>query len=301
MSEPIRVPLIPDCAPCIMGTMKILIPLLTGDEKEQAGYFALVYRMLSEGYAERINPAPLSVRIYREIYSKAGVEDPFREIKRISKDAALEAFPAIEHRIESLQGYQKLRACIASAIAGNVIDFSTTGHDPELDRLVEIFDEIMEEGFAVDASESLWKSMTSKTGKLVFLADNAGEVIFDIPLLRLFNDMKWSVTYVVKGKAMINDAIREDVLGTEIKELASIADTGAWALGVPPEYVSEEFLELVETSDLVISKGQANIETFPEIQERYNIETYYITRAKCPHISRAVGAKKGDSVVIRQL
>ena len=279
----------------------MLIPLLTEDEVKQAEYFALVYRMLSEGYNERINPAPLSVRIYRELYSRAGAEDPYKEIKRISKEAALKAFPAIEQRILSLQGYQKLRSCIASAIAGNVIDFSTTGHNPELDRLVEIFDEIVKEGFAVDASESLWKSMISKTGNLLFLADNAGEVIFDIPLLRLFNDMKWSVTYVVKGKAMINDAVREDVLGTEIEELAVIADTGAWALGVPPEYVSKEFIGLVEKSDLVISKGQANIETFPEIQERYNIETYYITRAKCPHISQAIGAKKGDSVVLRQL
>jgi uncharacterized protein with ATP-grasp and redox domains len=57
---------------------------------------------------------------------------------------------------------------------------------------------------------------------------------------------------------------------------------------------------LVEKSDLVISKGQANIETFPEIQREKEVETYYITRAKCPHISQAVGAKKGDSVVLRR-
>ena len=283
-----------------MGTMKILVPLLTKDSVKQAEYFALVYQMLSDGYSERINPAPLSVRIYRELYSRAGIEDPYREIKKVSKEAALKAFPSIEKKIESESGYHKLRACIAAALAGNVIDFSTTGHDPDLERLIEIFDEIMNKGFAVDASELLWKALNSKPGRALYLADNAGEVIFDVPLLRLFNEMNWSVTYVVKGKPMINDAVREDVIGTEIEELAKIADTGAWALGVPANEVSKDFLDLIETSDLVVSKGQANIETFPELQQKYGIETYYITRAKCPHISKAVGAKKGDSVVLRQ-
>ncbi|MFW9982700.1 MAG: ARMT1-like domain-containing protein, partial [Candidatus Thorarchaeota archaeon] len=97
-----------------------------------------------------------------------------------------------------------------------------------------------------------------------------------------------------------NDATREDIQGTEIEKLASIADSGAWAHGVPLEYVSKEFLDLFRESDLVISKGQANIETVPAIQEMTGVETYYITKAKCSHISQAIGAKKGSNVVLRR-
>lgn len=298
MSDPIQVPLIPDCASCIVGSLKILVPLLSENESEQAEYFALSFRMLAEGYEERLEPAPLSVKIYRELYTRADVRDPYAEIKRISKEAALRALPVIEQRIESLKDYHKLRACIAAAIAGNVIDFNTAGHDPDLSRLVEVFDEIMTEGFAIDASDSLWRSLSTRAGNLLFLADNAGEVILDIPLLRFLRDMKWSVTFVVKGQSMINDATHEDVEGTEIEELTTVADTGAWAHGIPIKDVSEEFLELVNVSNLVISKGQANIETFPEIQRKFKVETYYITRAKCPHISQVIGAKKGDSVIV---
>jgi uncharacterized protein with ATP-grasp and redox domains len=57
---------------------------------------------------------------------------------------------------------------------------------------------------------------------------------------------------------------------------------------------------LVKHSDLIISKGQANIETVPEIQQMTGIETYYITKAKCSHISQAIGAKRGDNVVLRR-
>ena len=283
-----------------MDSLKILVPLLTPDENKQAEYFALAFRLLSEGYENRTEPAPLSIGMYRDLYNKASIQDPYAEIKRISTEAALKALPAIDKIIEPLEGYARFRACLAASIAGNVIDFNTGGHKPNLEKLVEVFNSIQKERFAIDDSEQLWRSLQARNGKLLFLADNAGEHILDIPLLRLLKDMGWSVTFIIKGQAMINDVTIEEVRGTEIEKLTQIADTGAWAHGVPIKWVSREFLQLVTESDLVISKGQANIETFPEIQRETNIETYYITRAKCPHISQAVGAKKGDSVILRR-
>ncbi len=283
-----------------MDSLKILVPLLTSDENKQAEYFALAFRLLSEGYENRTEPAPLSIGMYRDLYNKAGIQDPYAEIKRISTEAALKALPTIDKIIEPLEGYARFRACLAASITGNVIDFNTSGHVPNLEKLVEVFNSIQNEKFAIDDSEQLWRSLQARNGKLLFLADNAGEHILDIPLLRLLKDMGWSVTFIVKGQAMINDVTIEEVRGTEIEKLTQIADTGAWAHGVPIQWVSREFLQLVTESDLVISKGQANIETFPEIQRETNIETYYITRAKCPHISQAVGAKKGDSVILRR-
>ncbi|MFX0045227.1 MAG: ARMT1-like domain-containing protein, partial [Candidatus Hermodarchaeota archaeon] len=87
---------------------------------------------------------------------------------------------------------------------------------------------------------------------------------------------------------------------TEMEKLVTIRNTGAWAHGVPKKWVSDEFLRLVEESNLAISKGQANIETFPEIQREFSLETYYLLRGKCPHISAAVGATKGQNVVLRR-
>ncbi|TFG32034.1 DUF89 family protein [Candidatus Thorarchaeota archaeon] len=283
-----------------MNSLKVLVPLLTSDENKQAEYFALAFRRLSEGFKNRIEPAPLSIGLYQELYNKAGMKDPYAEIKKVSTEAALKALPTIDKIIEPLKGLDRFRACIASSITGNVIDFNTAGHEPDLDHLVEVFNSIQTEGFAIDDSEQLWESLQSRHGNLLFLADNAGEHILDIPLLRLLKDIGWSVTFIVKGQAMINDVTIEEVRGTEIEELAEVADSGAWAHGVPLQMVSKEFLQLVSDSDIVISKGQANIETFPEIQREPNVETYYITRAKCPHISKAVGAKKGDNVVLRR-
>lgn len=283
-----------------MNSLKLIVPLLVPDETKHAEYFAYAFRLLADGFENRIEPAPLSIELYQKLYTKAGNMDPFVEIKKISTEAALKALPTIDKIIEPLEGIDRFRACIASALTGNVIDFNTAGHEPDLDNLEEMYRSIQTQGFAIDDSDHLWRSLNAKTGNLTFLADNAGEHIFDIPLLRLIKEMGWRITFVVKGQAMANDVTRAEIAGTEIEDLATIADTGAWAHGVPLHLVSEEFLQLISNSDLVIAKGQANIETFPEIQREIKVETYYISRAKCPHISQVIGATKGDSVIIRR-
>lgn len=300
MSDRIEVPLIPDCSACIANSLKTLIPLLSEEEEEQNKLFSFAFKRMSEGYRENLTPILLSIRLYQELYKMGGVEDPYSEIKKLSNESAIKALPLIEKKIEPLEGFARLRTCLAASITGNVIDYNTAEHTPDLGALVEVFDTILAEGFALDDSGHLWSSLKAHTGKLLYLADNAGEVILDIPFLRFLKELGWETTFVVKGQPMINDATEDDIRGTEIEELATIANSGAWAHGVPVEYVSKEFLKLMAESDLVISKGQANIETVPEIQRKTGVETYYVTKAKCSHISQAIGATKGDNVVVRR-
>ncbi|MHA1925716.1 MAG: damage-control phosphatase ARMT1 family protein [Candidatus Thorarchaeota archaeon] len=299
-SDEIHVPLVPECSACIIDSLRLLIPLLTDDKEEQYKLFNHAYDRIARAYEKREIPIELAIDLYRELYEHTGKEDPYSEIKKRSIEAAKKVLPTIEQSISKLNGYEKLRAALTAAITGNVIDFNTAGHSPDLEELGKIYEEILEEGFAIDHSKNLWQSLTSKKGEALFLGDNAGETLFDVPLLRLINDLGWHVTYAVKGRPLANDAVRSDVEGTEVERLSKIVDTGAWAYGVPKKWVSKEFLDTVQHSDLVISKGQANIESFPEIQREMNIETYYVTRGKCSHISRAVFARKGDNVVLRR-
>ncbi|MFX1264796.1 MAG: DUF89 domain-containing protein, partial [Promethearchaeota archaeon] len=300
MPDEISVPLVPECSACMIESLKILIPLLAAEEKEQYNLYSLAFSRLSEGFSKQLDPIEISVSLYRELYDKVGVKDPYSALKKQSIKAAKRVVPTIEKLISGLEGPEKLRAALAASIAGNVIDFNTAGHDPDLNNLRGVFEGIFQSGFAIDDSSLLWESLTTRKGKMLFLGDNAGETLFDIPLVRLVTDLGWDVTYVVKMRPMVNDAVEEDVRGTEMEKLVTIRNTGAWAHGVPKKWVSDEFLRLVEESNLAISKGQANIETFPEIQREFSVETYYLLRGKCPHISAAVGATKGQNVVLRR-
>ncbi len=273
-----------------MNSLQILVPLLAEEKEHQMQLLTFAYQKIAEGYEKNLEPLILSVDLHQRLYERGKNFDPYREIKNRSIKAAEKALPLIEKSVAEYDEYEKLRAALAASIAGNLIDFNTAYHTPNLDGLVEVYESILGEGFALDDSQALWQTLRSRQGHVVYLADNAGETHFDIPLLRIFNDLGWKVTYVVKGEAMINDATRTDIQGTELESLAEIADTGGWAHGVPKRWVSQEFLRLVSDCDLVISKGQANVESFPEIQRELCVETYYLFRAKCPHIAVSVGA-----------
>ncbi len=299
-NKPIDVHLIPECAPCIMKSLQILVPLLETENEAQMKLFAHAYKRLAEGYAKKIPPVILSIKLYQELYEMGNTYDPYRKLKDQSIAAAEQALPHVEAEIGKYEGYQKLRAALAASIAGNLIDFNTAYHEPELDALNDGFMNIIREGFALDDSQHLWNRITAASGTVAVLGDNAGETLFDIPLLEILHAKGWDIVYVVKARPMINDATREDIKGSRIPDLATIADNGGWAHGVPRQFVSLEFLDTVANSDLVLSKGQANVETFPEIQKELGIETYYIMRAKCPHIANALGANVGDNVIARR-
>jgi uncharacterized protein with ATP-grasp and redox domains len=299
-NKEIQVPLAIECSSCMIDNLGTLVPLLTDNIEKQFDLYKLTYELLAKGFKKRLDPATLSIDIYRKLYTKCNAHDPYRIIKSDSIEAAKKALPIVEKAISNQAGFQKLRLALAAAITGNVLDFNTAGHNPNLDELGKTFDEIVRQGFAIDHSDLLWDTLNASNGKIVFLADNAGETLFDIPLVRLVTEIGWKGIYVVKDQPIINDAVLEDVQNTEIKNLAELVTTGAWAFGTPRNDVSKEFLELIQSSDIVISKGQANIETFPEIQRELQVETYFVLRSKCKHIASRLGVKKGDNVVIRR-
>ncbi|MGV9169993.1 MAG: damage-control phosphatase ARMT1 family protein [Promethearchaeia archaeon] len=294
------VPLIPDCSACMVNSLKTLVPLLTKDKQRQFELFSIAFSILATGFDEKKDPATLSIQLYRELYSLEDAQDPYHEIKAMSNQAAKKCMNGINKRINALKGYEKLRAALAAAIAGNMIDFNTAGHDPDLTKLGEAFTAIERQGFALDDSQSLWSRLTSKKGNMVFLADNAGETYFDLPLIEIAKNHCWTVTYVVKDRPMMNDAVVGDIEETGIQKIAEVITSGAWSFGVPRKWVSQQFLDIVSNADVVISKGQANIETFPEIQRDLNVETYYLSRAKCPHIAGVLGVAKGQNVVLKR-
>lgn len=298
MPDRIEIPLAPECAPCIIYSLKQLIPLLTDDPDEQFRLISVAMARVSEGFEKRTYPLPLSIDIYAELYELAGVEDPFTEVKKTSTQVAMRLLPEIEVIVNALEGYNRLRAAIAAAITGNLIDYSTAAHRPDLTSLLDDYQRILDEGFNPDHTSQLWQGVKSRNGVAVIVGDNAGEVIFDVPLVRLLRDEGWQVYYVVKGGPMANDATRDDVRDTPLEELTVITDTGAKAHGVPINMVSREFLSLLDEADLIISKGQANLESLPEIQEQLQFPVYYILRAKCPHMSRCYGVEVGSNVVM---
>jgi uncharacterized protein with ATP-grasp and redox domains len=294
----LNVELSSECSVCLIRGLGKLISMVETDPKNQLELYSEAFHILSQGFKERFKPAAIVNHINRRIASLTGIDDPYLELRLNSIKHSREAMSVIEEKLQNYCDYPGLRGALAASITGNLIDFHSAGHTPDLYSLSKLFDQICITGFAIDDSARLWKILTQSTGNLFVIADNAGESLFDVPLLRQFKNHGWHIQYCVKSGPIVNDATYADVKGTEIEEIASVVTTGARAIGTPVDEVTESFLDQVKASDLVLSKGQANLETFPEIQRVCNVSTFYILRAKCPHIAQTLRVETSTNIVL---
>ncbi|MDD1779293.1 MAG: ARMT1-like domain-containing protein, partial [Candidatus Helarchaeota archaeon] len=132
------------------------------------------------------------------------------------------------------------------------------------------------------------------------IADNAGEVFFDLFLLKLLKKFRVKTILVVKSTPVSNDATMDDVSDPVFKAVATkVMTTGTNALGVSIIESSQEFLKSLQTADFIIAKGQSNFETlFYYAKQLTDKPIYFLFRAKCPAIAHFLGQTVGKNVVL---
>jgi len=267
------------------------------DERVKFDVMKEVAGVLSCDLERNSNLPEVSTGIFRMISDRTGVPDPFKaekdECNRISLPIAERLSPAILGIHDSVE---RLRSGVLAAIAGNTMDLGTSGHSFELSSFEEEYDRIVDNGLAIDDIGKLYEILNrSKT--VLYLADNAGEIAFDRILVSIIQDLGPRVTVAVKGGPISNDATIEDAHFVGMNEIADLITTGADHLGVSFKESSEDFLERFDSSDLIISKGQSNLETLSHNGEKIKRPVAYILKAKCPPIAKALGCRLGDNVL----
>jgi uncharacterized protein with ATP-grasp and redox domains len=216
---------------------------------------------------------------YDVVAAITGNPDPFRAKKREHNDLALTMERELDKIVESAP--DKLRAALQLAAAGNVIDMGILKSFDIKDAVKQV----LEQGFAADDYGELVEALSSAKEILV-VGDNAGEIVFDKPLVKLLTD-RARVFYAVKSVPIINDATEEDAEYTGMSEIASVLATGTGVIGAPIDCVSDEFRHVLDRSDLIIAKGQGNFETMDVLP--HNI--FFILKAKCPAVAHEMGVR----------
>lgn len=176
------------------------------------------------------------------------------------------------------------------AIAGNIIDFSVGLKLEHSDVVRSVEDSIKHDIFGTGTAAL--REAVEKSNNIMYIADNAGEIIFDKFLLENLPLNK--VTYVVKGGPIVNDATMQDAISTGIVNLVKVIDNGHAAQGTILKDCSSTFKNEFSKADLIISKGQANFETLSDIKDK---TIFYLLRAKCSSVASAIGCKQMDYVL----
>ncbi len=241
------------------------------------------------------NPPEMGRTIYTLVREMTGVKDPFKEIKENSNKFALKLYPKFKQEIKNSE--DKLLTAIKLSIAGNVIDYGVKNSLNVEEEINEIFNKDFKsnnENIKAVFRYQEFKEILSKVNHVIYLADNAGEVVFDRLLIEeLIEELGKQVIYVVRDKPIINDALIEDAIFCGINKVAKITSSGSDAPGTIMKYCSSEFIELYQNAKLIISKGQGNYESLSEEDK----SIFFLFKAKCPVIAKDIGCEVGDMVL----
>ncbi len=237
-------------------------------------------------------PSVYITHVHRMLKARAGLAMPFRELRERCNAAGLALAARIGPRAQALEGdLERLQFLARWAIAGNHLDFRTvgTGYDLAAERIEASLESVVAEGLAIDHIEALLE-LIRQGSRIVYLADNVGEIALDALLVGELQRYASRVTFVVKGGPITSDATLDDARTIGLDALAPVITSGPDTLGIPiDDEMSAELREALAEADLVIAKGQANYYALSELAPGLAAHCVCLLRTKCALAATSLG------------
>ncbi len=234
------------------------------------------------------SPAEVSLVVYELTSRYSGNADPYNALKRQQNALALAMEPEMRELLR--QSDNPLLTALHLAAAGNIIDLGIM-HADQIDVHGAV-EQALREQFSIDHSAMLLDSL-SRCRDLLYLLDNAGEIVFDKMLIEELQKHT-RVTAVVKGGPILNDVLMEDAHEVGLTEVCDVIDNGGAFIGCPLDLVSPTFMERMTNADVIIGKGQGNYETVDD----FDGDVFLLLKAKCEIIARHMGVSLGKVALI---
>jgi len=275
-----------ECVPCFVRQALDASRMVTDNPEVHERVLRETLRLSTELRFDQ--PPPwMGCQIHRLLKEATGNEDPYAQAKAHSNSLALSLLPELKTLVNNSK--DSFNTALRLAIAGNIIDFGCKTKVTDEDVQCSI-DSALNDPLDNNMVQSL-KNTINQSEDILYLTDNAGEIILDRLLIEQMPAER--VTVVVKGAPIINDATYADAEIAGLTSLVKVIDNGTDIPGTILEQCPTEFQKRFSQADLVISKGQGNYETLSH--EDGNI--FFLLKAKCPVIARDIGCRVGELVV----
>ena len=270
-TEPIR--LKPECITCLVKSRLNKYPEDISVE-EKIDYMQRVMKEIAE--LPKHYSAPVAVRTISRIQKEMfGQAEDYREIKRYFNELMMKKVPELAENVKKSE--DPLKLAIQYAMTGNYIDFGAFDRVDE--RKLEVFFEEAKKNPVNENEFSALKEDLEKAKHIVYLLDNCGEAVVDKLLISVIRKQnpKAKITAVVRGSDVLNDATMEDAVQIGLNEVAKVIGNGTDIAGTCLDEISKEAKDMIDSADVILSKGQGNFETLQNCGK--NI--YYIFMCKC--------------------
>ncbi|MCU0473750.1 MAG: ARMT1-like domain-containing protein [Bacteroidales bacterium] len=234
---------------------------------------------------DEFNTPDFSRELHALLRSYTHNPDPYKKVKRENNDQAISLVPELKKLIK--QSGDPFETALRLAIAGNIIDYAASDNFD----LKSTIDRVLTSEFAIDHSMHL-KVAIENAGTVLYLGDNAGEIIFDKLFIETINHP--DLIFVVRGAPVINDATMDDAEYTGINKVAKVISNGYDAPSTIVNKSSTEFQYYFNKADLIISKGQGNLEGLLHLNDK---RIFFLLMVKCNVMAEFLKVEKDSFVV----
>lgn len=277
-----------ECVPCLVRQAREAIAHSQVDTAAAFEVLQQALHLLSQ-LNLRLPPPVLAQRVHRLVRRLTRCEDPYVSVKARLNEQALRQYPVwhdLFHR-----DYPRMEAAARLAIIGNLMDVGAkTNLDPS--GVKTAFERAL--SAPLHGSIEGLSSAIRNARSILFLADNAGEIVFDRDLLAKLPLGKFTVA--VRGRPVLNDATATDAEQAGLTDFCELISNGSDGPGTILEDCSPTFRDRFEAADLVIAKGQGNYETLAGTHK----EIFFLLNVKCEVLSQALGVPIGSLVLHHQ-
>jgi len=285
-----------DCYVCVMDQVRSAARFAELNNEQTGRVIAL-----AEAVLEKSKTAPVLVQhVIRQVADAIIQErgespefDIYAKVKEKSNTLSLACAERLHKKIDdSSSGFE---AGLQIAAAGNIIDFGAKDHGA-LDLVGEL-QSLTEIPFARYDITPLEESL-ERAATLLYICDNSGEIVFDMifikEILHLYPGLK--ITAALRDKPIINDATMKDARTVGLDRLVAAISSGSVYPGTVLPETTREFRQLFAAADVVLAKGQGNLETLlPSADTRL----FFLLRIKCEYMASLTRVEKGSLVLMQ--
>lgn len=273
-----------ECIPCTLNTYLRLAKtgMIPEDQRE-----AILRQMLRIFSTEDFSQSPplLGARMHAMIRDAIHHPDPYHRIKAKYNRLMMDQYEKFDKLVKSSE--DPFNVAMRLAIAGNVIDFGSQ-LQPDV---METINRVMDAKLAIDHSSQL-RTDLEQADSLLYIGDNCGEIVLDKLFLSILDvPVKY---FAVRDGPIINDVTFEDAVLTGMDQVAQVITTGDNAPGAVWASTSEQFQRVFRESDVIISKGQGNLEGLLDVAHD---SIYFLLVTKCDLMAERVGTRKEEFIV----
>lgn len=284
------------CAACVIDDLRGALED-TADCSHRLPILAEAMAWLGSEFRPDRIPSYYITRVHRLLKERTGVEMPFAELRSRCNEAGLSIVDHVAQRLAGVEDdLARLRLLCLWVIAGNHLDFRTvgTGYNLSPEKIEAQLGQVLEEGLVIDDTGALLEVIRHQP-RVLYLCDNVGEIALDRLLIEELQRYGCVVTAAVKGGPITSDAVLADAQAVGLAERVPIILTGPDTLGLSLDEMSTQVADALRSSELVVSKGQANFYALSEIVDPKGPhappsgQIFCLLRTKCQPVAAYLG------------